>query len=176
MSGVRRKTKYRKNVETDVLDSLPEPADGEEVVRIVCSRGGNLLEVEAADLSRALCRLPQRYRKVVWVKRGMLLIVKSCSEDFKTAGGENGKVKYVVSHVVFTSEQTKHLRSLGVLPACFDEQKEDAKVDDPMSSEGNLNRRRYSTSSSSSSDSDGHVETSNDTSEEDEDEDEEDDA
>jgi len=63
MSGVRRKTKYRKGVEEDVLNSLPEPKENEAVVRVVASRGGNLIEVENAEGTRSLCRLPNRYRR-----------------------------------------------------------------------------------------------------------------
>lgn len=120
MSGVRRKTKYRKSVESDVLDSLPDVKEDEAIVRVVTSRGGNLVEVETATGLHALCRLPNRYRKVVWVKRGMLLIVGTCSEDFKTAGGEEGKVKFVVNSVVFTDDQMKYLRRTGQLPKIFD--------------------------------------------------------
>jgi len=32
-------------VEQSVLDSFPQPQDGEEVVVVVASRGGNILEV-----------------------------------------------------------------------------------------------------------------------------------
>jgi len=120
MSGVRRKTKYRKSVEADVLDSLPEPLEDEEIVRVVASRGGNLIEVETVEGVQALCRLPNRYRKVVWVKRGTLLIVGTCKEDFQTANGENGKVKFIVNHVIFTDEQVKNLRKTGKLPSVFD--------------------------------------------------------
>jgi probable RNA-binding protein EIF1AD len=127
MSGVRRKTKYRKSVETDVLDSLPEPKEGEQIVRVVASRGGNLIEVETQDGLHSLCRLPNRYRKVVWVKRGTLLIVGSCTEDFQTAQGESGKVKFVVNSVVFTDEQVKHIRKSGMLPATFDVVASDSK-------------------------------------------------
>jgi len=90
MSGVRRKTKYRKAVQSDILDSLPEPKENEEVVRISELRGGNLVEVETMNGSKSLCRLPQRYRNVVFVKRGTLLIVATCSVDYQTASGEPG--------------------------------------------------------------------------------------
>jgi len=90
------------------------------IVRVLAPRGGNLIEVETADGSRSLCRLPNRYRKVVWVKRGTLLIVDSCSEVYSTAAGEEGKVKFVVNHVIFTDDQIKNLRSTGKLPAAFD--------------------------------------------------------
>jgi len=157
MSGVRRKTKYRKGVEADVLDSFPEPQEGEQIVRVVTSRGGNLLEVESADGVHALCRLPNRYRKIVWIKRGMLLIVTSCTDDFKTAAGEEGKVKFLVNHVIFTDAQTKHLRTRGLLPAVFDakdEKKSDLEEDEDPLLRANRNRRGPTVQEDSSSDDD----------------------
>ena len=159
-----RKSKYRKNVETDVLDTLPEPGEGEEIVRILGSRGGNLLEVEAEDETKALCRLPQRYRKVVRVKRGMLLIVQACTDDH---GGENGKVKYVVSHVIFTPEQTRNLRNKGILPARFDT---DTHQHQSQARSEVDNRRRQNDSSSSDENS---SEDDDDEEEQEEEEDEE---
>jgi len=143
MSGVRRKTKYRKSVENDVLNALPEPKEGEAVVRVVASRGGNLIEVETGDGSRSLCRLPNRYRKVVWVKRGTLLIVETCLEAYSTTTGEEGKVRFLVNHIVFTDDQIKNLRVCGHLPAAFDEKCADEEVSslDDMLMQGNRNRR-----------------------------------
>ena len=48
MSGSGRKSHYRKSITEEVLNGLPVPdlAVGERVARVVCSRGGNLLEVE----------------------------------------------------------------------------------------------------------------------------------
>jgi probable RNA-binding protein EIF1AD len=163
MSGVRRKTKYRKSVESDVLDSFPEPKDSEQVVRVVASRGGNLIEVETPDGARSLCRLPNRYRKVVWVKRGTILIVGSCTEDFETAGGEQGKVKFVVNHVVFTDDQIKNLRNIGQLPSSFDPKDTSKPVDVANDTEDSLhaNRNRrpdLALSGSSSSDDDDEEE------------------
>jgi probable RNA-binding protein EIF1AD len=156
MSGVRRKTKYRKGVEEDVLHSLPEPKEGESIVRVVAPRGGNLVEVEAVDGVKALCRLPNRYRKVVWVKRGTLLIVETCAETYSTAAGEEGKVKYAVNHVIFTEDQIKHLRKNGLLPVAFDLKAEDltaekAPGEDDML-QANRNRRPALDEDSSSGD------------------------
>lgn len=48
MAGVKRRSKYRKNVESDVLDGMPEPGEGELIVRVVASRGSNLMDVSAS--------------------------------------------------------------------------------------------------------------------------------
>ena len=45
MSGVKRRTGYRKTVTTDALDAFPEPSENECVAKIVGTRGGSLFEV-----------------------------------------------------------------------------------------------------------------------------------
>ena len=87
MSGAKRKSKYRKHIESAVLDEFPEPQESEEVVVVVASRGGNILEVKPAATSDeeeapALCLLPSKYRKLVWVKRGSYLIVSKAADDY----------------------------------------------------------------------------------------------
>ncbi len=44
-SGAKRKSKYRKNVTSDVLDALPEPTEYQHVVIVRGTRGGNVFEV-----------------------------------------------------------------------------------------------------------------------------------
>lgn len=156
MSGVRRKTKYRKGVEEEVFNSLPEPSGEEVVVRVVAPRGGNLVEVESSDGTKSLCRLPNRFRKVVWVKRGTLLIVDTCREVYSTAAGEEGKVTYIVNHVIFTDDQVKNLRQIGALPSEFDSKPIDdlSSNMDELLSLGNRNRRPQQSTIESDSDSD----------------------
>ena len=49
MSGAGRKSKFRKKVTDDFLHALPEPGDGEYVMRVTGSRGANIFEVAASD-------------------------------------------------------------------------------------------------------------------------------
>lgn len=58
MAGVKRRSKYRKQVEDDALHGFPEPGEGELIVRVNCSRGGNLFEVRAAATPRPARTLP----------------------------------------------------------------------------------------------------------------------
>ena len=119
MSGAKRRTKYRKQVESDILDALPEPEEGELIVEMVVSRGGNVLEVRSAEGEVALCRLPAKFRHLVWVKRGSFLIVARSSDDFTLASGRKGAVLFDARHVLYP-DQIKHLHVRGLWPAKFD--------------------------------------------------------
>ena len=45
MAGVKRRSRYRKNVETATLDEMHEPEEGQLICRVVASRGSNLMDV-----------------------------------------------------------------------------------------------------------------------------------
>ena len=45
MSGVRRRTKYRKSTLRSVTDEFPEPDENEYIVMALGSRGSNIFEV-----------------------------------------------------------------------------------------------------------------------------------
>ena len=121
MSGAGRKGGYRKGVTSDVLDGLPEPEEGESIVQVVGLRGSNLMEIVCADGSSSLAMLPNKFRKLIWVKRGDYLIAASAEGDVETVnkkGGKQGKVKYMVSHILY-KPQIKHLTQRGLWPARF---------------------------------------------------------
>ena len=44
--------------------------EGQQVVRVISTPGSNLVEVECADGSAVLCRMPAKFKNSVWVKRG----------------------------------------------------------------------------------------------------------
>jgi len=48
MSGVKRRTAYRKAVTDAVTDTFPEPSASERVVQVLRSHGSNILEVSVA--------------------------------------------------------------------------------------------------------------------------------
>eukprot|EP00924_Labyrinthula_sp_SR-Ha-C_P005724 maker-scaffold_14-snap-gene-3.21-mRNA-1 protein AED:0.10 eAED:0.10 QI:98/1/1/1/0.5/0.33/3/70/181 len=107
---MKRKTKYRKHVEDAVLNSFPEPSEMEELVVVLGSRGGNLLEVKPLlrEEESSLCILPAKFKKLVWVGRGMVLIVSKSEQEYLTNKNKNGSVKYTVNHILF-EDQVKHL-------------------------------------------------------------------
>ena len=135
----KRRTPYRKNVEKDVLEALPEPTAGQRIVRVVNSHGGNIFEVafppatpsssstntdkteasttesNSSTPTTTLARLPTRFRKLIWVKRGTYLLCSSSDTDYQTATGEKGRVTMNVDYVLF-ERQVKHLQKKNMWP------------------------------------------------------------
>ena len=157
MSGVRRRTKYRKSTMRSVTDEFPEPDENEYIVMALGSRGSNIFEVRMSfllslsretgkrtakrkqirlpDDSEGLAMLPTKFRKLVWVKRGMFLIVSGDPDaKYETASGEEGRVRYIIEHILL-EEQENYLRSTTHWPENFIEKKtkkdeEDEEKDD----------------------------------------------
>jgi hypothetical protein len=55
MAGVKRRSKYRKNVTDSFLYGDPEPEEGQKIVRVLAPRGGNIVEVRGADGRETAC-------------------------------------------------------------------------------------------------------------------------
>ena len=120
MSGCKRRSHYRKHVSQSALGDAPELEEGDDVVRVIGSRGGNIFEVESGDGSRSLARLPTKFHKLVWVKRGSFLVVSSSSADYLTSKGEAGKVVFNVKAVLL-EEQVAALKEDPIWPDAFRE-------------------------------------------------------
>jgi probable RNA-binding protein EIF1AD len=118
MSGVKRRSGYRKNVTDEVLYGTPEPKDGQLVAQVSKSFGSNLLQVETAEGETGLALLPTRFRKLVWIKRGDYLIVTGADGEIETSAGGEGKVRFIIDSVLY-SDQVKHLKAAGLWPERF---------------------------------------------------------
>ncbi|CCI47564.1 unnamed protein product [Albugo candida] len=115
MSGSGRKSHYRKSVTRQVLDEYPEPRDSvDQVVCVVASRGSNIFEVLHTNGQASLTMLPQRFHKLIWIKRGDFLIVTfgDTEVDNKDA------VKSMVLHILY-KDQIKHLKRKQLWPSEF---------------------------------------------------------
>lgn len=76
----------RKHVYTELLQSeLRVPSPGEEVVRVVASRGNNLHDAESATGETFLISMPNKFRKNVWIKRGDYVLVERIPEGDKVS-------------------------------------------------------------------------------------------
>jgi len=123
MAGVKRRTKYRKNVAQELEDFI-DLEEGERIARVLGSRGGNLFDVESEDGVFSLCRLPTRYRKMVWIKRGSFIVVVQAAEDVEIVNGKGkAKVLFGAKHILM-DHQIKYLRQQGRWPERFMSEKE----------------------------------------------------
>lgn len=134
MSGSGRKSHYRKNVVEDFLNSYPIPIEGEEIVRVITSRGTNIFEIETIKSAVELALMPSKFRKLIWIKRGDFLIVSGCEEPTTTTNeSSERKVRFMIKSVL-NKEQIKHLKDLGLWPVGFDsdsgKRHEDILIDD----------------------------------------------
>ncbi|KAI9578746.1 hypothetical protein GQX74_009320 [Glossina fuscipes] len=62
-----------------IKEMIQDTKDGQQIVRIIASRGSNLRKVETADTETENFRLvtsPTKFRKHVWIKRGDFILVE----------------------------------------------------------------------------------------------------
>lgn len=126
MSKVTKRKHVMKEMDTDFFDP---PAPNQQFVRIICSRGNNLHEVESAEpipitvtsdenpentevttTDRFLVSMPTKFRKNVWVKRGDFVIVEPIEEGDKVKGE-------IVR--ILTPQQIKQFTKDGIWPEKF---------------------------------------------------------
>ncbi|XP_023291399.2 probable RNA-binding protein EIF1AD [Lucilia cuprina] len=109
MSRVTR----RKHVLKEMMeDDFELPKDNQQIVRVVCSRGNNLHEVETANVDdeRFLVTMPTKFRKNVWVKRGDYILVEPIEEG--------DKVKAEICKIL-TPEHIKEYTKANIWPERF---------------------------------------------------------
>ena len=100
MSGLGRRSHYRKHITNAVWNDLPEPQDDECIGKVVGTRGSNQFEVVLAppkpslgdgesmpssslDPTPQLAILPTKFRKLIWVKRNDYVICSCALEEEK---------------------------------------------------------------------------------------------
>uniref|UniRef100_A0A1B0C7D2 Probable RNA-binding protein EIF1AD n=1 Tax=Glossina palpalis gambiensis TaxID=67801 RepID=A0A1B0C7D2_9MUSC len=91
---------------------IQDSKDGQQIVRIIASRGNNLDEVETADTETEnflVVTRPTKFRKTVRVKRGDVVLVKP-SEDCDKVKAESCKI--------LTAEHIKKYKA-GIWPESF---------------------------------------------------------
>lgn len=126
MSKVTKRKHVMKEMDADFFDP---PTPNQQIVRIICSRGNNLHEVESAtpihasensdsycdngeakSLDKFLVSMPTKFRKNVWVKRGDFVIVEPIEEGDKVKGE-------IVR--ILTPQQIKQFSKDGIWPEKF---------------------------------------------------------
>ncbi len=85
------------------------------------------IQIRLPDETESLALLPTKFRKLVWIKRGMFLIVSGDPDaKYETASGKEGKVKYIVERILM-KEQEKFLRSTTHWPEVFISEEDEKK-------------------------------------------------
>lgn len=108
--------KSRKHVTQELLHGLPEPQEGQLIVRTKKISGHQIFEAEAPDgderdtsMKTILCRLPRKFNKLAWIKPGTFLLV----EEDNAIGGKAGRVRWQINHILMEKQQ-KHLIKKGL--------------------------------------------------------------
>lgn len=105
------------------LDDYSLPTEKQQIVKVLLSKGNNLLEVTTPDSSTFLVSLPTKFRRNIWVKRGDYLVVEPIEEGRKVKG-EMVRIITVDHRKIFKKEN--------VWPKQFDDPTEDKKRDDDL--------------------------------------------
>jgi len=113
MSGLGRRSHYRKHITDTMMNEYPLPRreKGDRIAMVKGSRGGNLIDVDVEGLGSetnavmeesfrrevgmhcSLALLPTKFNKLVWVKRGDFVIVEGGEEE----EGEGSTAETIVS-------------------------------------------------------------------------------
>eukprot|EP00042_Codosiga_hollandica_P058066 m.871235 g.871235 ORF g.871235 m.871235 type:complete len:895 (-) comp59761_c1_seq4:1897-4581(-) len=101
----------RKYVAQEILTDFPEPAPPQKIAQILASRGGNLHEYLDQDGLKAICSMPSKFRKNVWIKRGDFVILDPISEG--------DKVKSEITSILY-ADQIRHLKKCNLWPEAFE--------------------------------------------------------
>mmetsp|Transcript_37107 Transcript_37107/g.37783 ORF Transcript_37107/g.37783 Transcript_37107/m.37783 type:complete len:202 (+) Transcript_37107:166-771(+) len=141
MSGSGRKSGYRKKITDEFLHSDIDPADGEDIVRIKCSRGTNIFEIENRYGDVELAMMPNKFKKLIWIKRGDFVILSS---DSDTSGDSSSKVRFMIKNIL-NKDQIKNIKRIGKWPIEFSDDTDITKHPSPgedspcllVSSDGN---------------------------------------
>lgn len=112
MSGSGRKSGYRKAITDQVLYGSVQVDDNQSIVKVAALRGSNLFDITASDGTQAVAMLPNKFQKLIWLKRGDFVIVVEAGGEVTTAEGKSGAVRYLIEHILY-ADQIKELKKAG---------------------------------------------------------------
>eukprot|EP00299_Pterocystis_sp_00344_P009850 c4276_g1_i2.p1 GENE.c4276_g1_i2~~c4276_g1_i2.p1 ORF type:complete len:171 (+),score=31.74 c4276_g1_i2:50-562(+) len=104
--------KGRRYLQGQALHEMPVPKENEIVALVTNTPGSNLLEVENEAGQKLFCRIPKRFRNLLWVKRGDLVIASFDPHHPDT------EVRGELSHTLYQA-QIKHLLKENLIPQRF---------------------------------------------------------
>ncbi|EFN85051.1 probable RNA-binding protein EIF1AD [Harpegnathos saltator] len=136
-----------------IYDELRVPTDSQCIVQIIKPRGSQLYEVINPAGEQYLVSMPNRYRKMIWVKRGDYVLTDPIKEGDKVKGE-------IVKRL--TERDIKSYRTQKCWPSEFDKDPEkserltmenDTRDDDDRDLFVNTNRGRWQETDDSENDS-----------------------
>mmetsp|Transcript_3392 Transcript_3392/g.5795 ORF Transcript_3392/g.5795 Transcript_3392/m.5795 type:complete len:172 (+) Transcript_3392:271-786(+) len=105
----------RKHVLQEALAELKLPEADERILRVLSLRGSNIVEAELPDGVVTLCRMPQKFNKMLWVKKGTFVVVK--------LGDFEDKVNGEVVQVLYADHVKQFKKERGVWPPEFEDER-----------------------------------------------------
>lgn len=101
-------------MKVDLTDSgLPRMEEHDKIARVVDFRGSNIMEVELPEGGTTLARLPSRFQKLAWVKKGGYLVIQQGDQD------GTSKVDSEIKSVLYATH-VKEMKREGLWPLAFD--------------------------------------------------------
>mmetsp|Transcript_1869 Transcript_1869/g.2870 ORF Transcript_1869/g.2870 Transcript_1869/m.2870 type:complete len:186 (-) Transcript_1869:223-780(-) len=127
MSGLGRRSHYRKHLTDSVLNDFPEPGENELIVKVLATRGSNQFDICTPSMlsEPQLAILPTKFHKLVWIKRNDFVIVQHGGGRDEDGGG----IRFIINHILY-KEQIKHLQSKKLWPKEFDDVNQDNHSED----------------------------------------------
>ncbi|XP_029963786.1 putative RNA-binding protein EIF1AD [Salarias fasciatus] len=103
----------RKHVVKEVLGDFVTPAEHQQIVKVIGSRGNNLHEAVTSQGESFLVSMPTKFRKNIWIKRGDFVIVDPIEEG--------DKVKAEISSILY-KDHIQYLQKQQLWPEGFTEE------------------------------------------------------
>lgn len=117
------------------MNELPEPVNTQFVARILSNQSGSSFEIEIPDdevtfsvegnprseygLTIGVARMPAKFRNLIFVKKGSLVIVDVVSHNFIGNGAQSkNKITHDIE-AILSPEQIRNLAKKDFLPECF---------------------------------------------------------
>eukprot|EP00299_Pterocystis_sp_00344_P009851 c4276_g1_i3.p1 GENE.c4276_g1_i3~~c4276_g1_i3.p1 ORF type:complete len:189 (+),score=33.65 c4276_g1_i3:50-616(+) len=122
--------KGRRYLQGQALHEMPVPKENEIVALVTNTPGSNLLEVENEAGQKLFCRIPKRFRNLLWVKRGAYSTTKQQPHEIQLCAlGDlviasfdphhpDTEVRGELSHTLYQA-QIKHLLKENLIPQRF---------------------------------------------------------
>ncbi len=121
MSGSGRKSQYRKSVTSNFLNENVVPSENEDIVLVLGNRGSNMFEIQLKTGELELARLPNKFNKLIWIKKNDFLIVER-NDESGSSDSSTSKVKFVINNII-NRDNILVLRSQNLWPLEFENEK-----------------------------------------------------